>query len=71
MGGGPVRAPARVGRCLDRRRRVGPGAEDGVRVLVAAQTTRAWLQACSDGQRLAVAQESLALAQRSQALTVD
>jgi NodT family efflux transporter outer membrane factor (OMF) lipoprotein len=46
-------------------------AEDGVRVLVAAQTTRAWLQACSDGQRLAVAQESLALAQRSQALTVD
>lgn len=41
-------------------------AEDGVRVLVAAETTRAWLDACSDAQQIDIAQHSLSLAQRGQ-----
>lgn len=44
-------------------------AEDGLRVVVAAETTRAWLQACSYGQRLQVAGESLALVEQGRALS--
>ncbi|MEX5613058.1 TolC family protein, partial [Pseudomonas protegens] len=38
-------------------------------VVVAAETTRAWLQACSYGQRLQVAGESLALVEQGRALS--
>ncbi|NAN55370.1 TolC family protein [Pseudomonas protegens] len=44
-------------------------AEDGLRVVVAAETTRAWLQACSYGQRLQVAGESLALVEQGRTLS--
>lgn len=39
-------------------------AEDGVRIVVAAETTRAWLDACAYGHRLRIAQHSLALVER-------
>ncbi|MQA57926.1 efflux transporter outer membrane subunit [Pseudomonas piscis] len=46
-------------------------AEDGLRVVVAAETTRAWLQACSYGQRLDVARQSLALVEQGRDLTAE
>ncbi|MGZ0702754.1 efflux transporter outer membrane subunit [Pseudomonas piscis] len=46
-------------------------AEDGLRVVVAAETTRAWLQACSYGQRLDVARQSLALVEQGRELTAE
>lgn len=41
-------------------------AEDGVRVDVAAETTRAWLDSCSDAQQIRIARDSLRLAQHGQ-----
>ncbi|HEJ9094345.1 TPA: efflux transporter outer membrane subunit [Serratia odorifera] len=43
--------------------------EDGVRVWVAAETTRAWLSACSYGQRIGIAQQTLALVVQEQQIT--
>lgn len=43
--------------------------EDGVRVTVAAEVTRAWLEACSYSHRLTVARHSLDLAEKSRDLT--
>ncbi len=43
--------------------------EDGVRVMVAAEVTRAWLGACSYSQRLVVAHRSLDLVEKSRDLT--
>lgn len=42
--------------------------EDGVRVLVAAEVTRAWLDACGHAHRAGVARRSLALVERARAL---
>ncbi|MDO6409901.1 TolC family protein [Pantoea phytobeneficialis] len=42
--------------------------EEGARVLVAAETTRAWLSACSYAQRIGIAQRSLLLAAQGQQL---
>lgn len=39
-------------------------AEDGVRIEVAAETTRSWLDACAYGHRIAIARRSLALVER-------
>ncbi|WP_454878169.1 TolC family protein [Serratia inhibens] len=43
--------------------------EDGVRVWVAAETTRAWLSACSYGQRIGIAQQALAQVEQGQQIT--
>ncbi|MFC4278758.1 TolC family protein [Achromobacter aloeverae] len=43
-------------------------ARDGVRILVAADTTRAWLQACSTASRLAIQQHSIRLLEDGLAL---
>lgn len=43
-------------------------AADGLRVLVAAQTTGAWLDACNYARRASIARHALSLAERSQAL---
>lgn len=43
--------------------------EDGVRVSIAAEVTRAWLDACSYSHRLAVARHSLDLLEKSRDLT--
>lgn len=42
--------------------------EEGTRVLVAAETTRAWLSACSYAQQIGIAQRSLQLATQGQQL---
>ncbi len=41
-------------------------AEDGLRVVVAAETSRAWLDACSYAQQIGIAQRSLEMAEHGQ-----